>query len=109
MSGKGIKRPRVSGIVGPMFATANTPSQIGDEITRRMLDMGLKPTELAAQTGISMKSISRLTNGHTIRPHNDTLKKIADVLGCQASELVFRGGGQEHGDDRSEDPQGLPR
>ena len=91
-----------------LFVNENTPSEIGYEITRRMLDQGLNTRDLAKKAVISDKSISRLRNGHvTTAPQNKTLKKIADALGCKPTELVFREGG-EHGNDRSEDPQSLP-
>lgn len=93
-------------MVRGMLVIQKSPSEIGREIMKRMLDQGLNSKDLATKAGVSDSSVSRLINGHS-QPQNKTLKKIADVLGCTASELVFREGG-DHANDRGEDPEGLP-
>jgi transcriptional regulator with XRE-family HTH domain len=91
-----------------MNATTNHQSTIGTEIARRMVDLGVTTAELSSRSKgrVSAKQIWRITTGVTQRPHNDTLKTIADALGCRPSDLL-RGEGHD-GNHRGSDQEGLP-
>lgn len=97
--------PSDVGMVEAMQATANPESGIGQEIARRMVEQGITPTELSRETKLTVRQISRITGGGTKRPRNDTLKKIADALGCSPFDLDRSGEGQ-HGNHRGKDHQG---
>lgn len=50
------------------------------------IDQGLSQSELARRAGLTPSAVSNIEARGSARP--DTLKKIADVLGVRASELV---------------------
>ena len=56
------------------------------KLNRLRIDLGLTQSELARRAGITPGAVWNLEHRGTGRP--DTLKKIADVLGVRASELV---------------------
>jgi transcriptional regulator with XRE-family HTH domain len=50
------------------------------------IDRGLSQRRLSELAGVSNTTVWHIENGAAARP--DTLKKLADVLGVRASELV---------------------
>ena len=56
------------------------------KLKRLRIDHGLTQSELARRAGITPGAVWNLEHRGTGRP--DTLKKLADVLGVRASELV---------------------
>ena len=61
-----------------------------DKVQRLRIDQGLSQRQLAEKAGLSPGAVWRLEQRGSGRP--DTLKKIADVFGVRASELVNTGG-----------------
>jgi transcriptional regulator with XRE-family HTH domain len=57
-----------------------------DKLTELRIDHGLTQRELSEKAGLSPSAVWNLERRGSGRP--DTLKKIADVLGVRASELV---------------------
>ena len=57
-----------------------------EKIKNLRIDQGLTQRELARRAGISNTSLWKIEHGGGARP--PTLKKLADVLGVRASELV---------------------
>lgn len=57
-----------------------------DKLKELRIDNGLTQSELARRAGITPGAVWNLEHRGSARP--DTLKKIADVLGVRASELV---------------------
>jgi len=59
-----------------------------DKLKELRIDQGLSQRELSERAGISNTSVWKIERGGGANPA--TLKKIADVLGVRASELVKR-------------------
>lgn len=57
-----------------------------EKLKRLRIDHGLSQSELARRAGLTPSAVSNIEQRGSARP--DTLKKIADVLGVRASELV---------------------
>ena len=57
-----------------------------DKLVELRVNQGLTQRELARQAGISNTSLWKIERGGGATP--PTLKKLADVLGVKASELV---------------------
>ena len=57
-----------------------------DKLRQLRIDHGLTQSELARRAGIRPGAVWNIEHRGSGRP--DTLKKIADVLGVRASELV---------------------
>ena len=60
-----------------------------DKVQQLRIDQGLSQRQLAEKAGLSPGAVWRLERRGSGRP--DTLKKIADVFGVRASELVKGG------------------
>jgi len=60
-----------------------------EKLQELRIDNGLTQRELAERAGLSPSAVWNLEHRGSGRP--DTLKKIGDVLGVRASELVRRG------------------
>ncbi|MFJ5728763.1 helix-turn-helix domain-containing protein [Streptomyces paradoxus] len=59
----------------------------GRLIRRRRIRLGHGLNRFAALAGISGPALSRIENGQR-DPRPETLKKIADALGCQIDEVM---------------------
>lgn len=57
-----------------------------DKIKELRIDQGLSQRQLAIRAGLSPGAVAALERRGSGRP--ETLKKIADVLGVRASQLV---------------------
>ncbi len=57
-----------------------------DKLKRLRIDQGLSQRQLAIKAGITNTSVWKIERGGGANPA--TLKKIGDVLGVRASELV---------------------
>jgi transcriptional regulator with XRE-family HTH domain len=57
-----------------------------DKLKELRIDHGLSQSELARRAGLTASAVWNVEQRGSARP--DTLKKIADVLGLRASELV---------------------
>lgn len=60
-----------------------------DKLTELRIDAGLSQRALAERAGLSHNTVFNIEARGSARP--DTLKKIADVLGVRASELLRKG------------------
>lgn len=60
-----------------------------EKVQQLRIDQGLSQRQLAEKAGLSPGAVWRLEQRGSGRP--DTLKKIADVFGVRASELVKGG------------------
>jgi len=56
-------------------------------IRRRRIALGHGMNRFAAMAGISGPALSRIENGKR-QPRPETLKKIADALGCQITDVT---------------------
>lgn len=59
---------------------------IGRNISRRREDLGLSQAQLAKSTGLTIKSISQIENGHS-QARRSNLDAIANALGCSRADL----------------------
>jgi len=57
-------------------------------ISQLMLEIGIKESELARQTGLPQTTINRLLIGATSDPRTNTLKPIANFFGVTIGQLV---------------------
>ncbi len=55
------------------------------QLRKLRLDENMTQQELAAATGLTQSTLSRLENG--LRPHPKTLRRLAEVLGVEPEEL----------------------
>jgi len=60
-----------------------------EKLKELRIDCGLTQRQLSARAGLSPAAVTQVERRGSGRP--DTLKKIGDVLGVRASELVRRG------------------
>ena len=60
---------------------------IGERIQQKMKEKGLRQNELARRAGISSSGMSTIIHGN-FEPRMDNLRQIAQVLGCQVSDLI---------------------
>ena len=65
-----------------------TQNRVAIEIKARMEHLGLTAAELGRRAGVGRTCIPDILTGNSINPRADTLKKIADALGCTPNDLV---------------------
>ena len=58
------------------------------EIERRMKALNLNATSAAKKAGLGQDAIRDIVRGKSLNPANDTLRKIARVLGCSVADLT---------------------
>src|SRR5688500_435347 len=64
----------------------------GDLLRQRRVESGLTQAALAERAGLSVRGISDLERGARVRPHRDTLLRLADALGMNgAARSAFLG------------------
>jgi transcriptional regulator with XRE-family HTH domain/tetratricopeptide (TPR) repeat protein len=63
----------------------------GDFIRNQRLRMGMDQETLANRVGIDVRTLRRIEQNQTSRPHGGTVRAIAEVLGCTTEDL-FEGG-----------------
>ena len=56
-------------------------------VKRKREEMGISQNQLAKMSKVPQSVISNIENGKTVSPRIDTLKAIADVLGCSLDDL----------------------
>lgn len=67
----------------------NRPSTLTSKIiSGLMLEMGIKESELARQTGLPQTTINRLLIGETSDPRANTLKPIANFFGVTIGQII---------------------
>ncbi len=66
-------------------------SDIGENISKKMKELGLSQNRLAKLSGISQPGISGILN-NTKSPSVDTVQLIASTLNCTVSELMGESG-----------------
>jgi DNA-binding XRE family transcriptional regulator len=72
---------------GSIFAVNYVDMEVNLQKLRQMrIDQGLSQRQLALKAGLSPGAVTVVEQRRRARP--ETLKKIADVLGVRASELV---------------------
>jgi transcriptional regulator with XRE-family HTH domain/tetratricopeptide (TPR) repeat protein len=59
----------------------------GDFIRNQRLRMGMDQETLANRVGIDVRTLRRIEQNQTSRPHGGTIRAIAEVLGCTTEEL----------------------
>jgi len=64
------------------------PAELGPVVRAARKAEGLSVRELARRAGVSEAQVSRVENGKTLNPNDDTLLGIADALGRSRSALV---------------------
>ena len=62
--------------------------QFGEKIYKLRKEMGLSQNQLAEMLGLSGKTVSKWENGGGL-PQIDALKKLSDIFGVSADELLF--------------------
>ena len=62
-------------------------TDIGENISRKMKEQGLSQNRLAKLAGVSQPSISGILSD-TKSPSVETIRLIADALGCSVAELL---------------------
>ncbi len=67
---------------------ANGHGSFGDALRRRRSELGLTQEELAARTGLSVRTISDIERGRTPRPRRSSTSLLARVLGVDESMLA---------------------
>jgi transcriptional regulator with XRE-family HTH domain/tetratricopeptide (TPR) repeat protein len=68
----------------------------GDFIRNQRLRMGMDQETLANRVGIDVRTLRRIEQNQTSRPHGGTVRAIAEVLGCTTEDL-FEGGSSRGG------------
>jgi phage repressor protein C with HTH and peptisase S24 domain len=58
------------------------------EIERRMKALNLNATSAAKKAGLGQDAIRDIVRGKSLNPANDTLRRIAKVLGCTVADLT---------------------
>ena len=58
------------------------------EIERRMKALNLNATSAAKRAGLGQDAIRDIVRGKSLNPANDTLRRIAKVLGCSVADLT---------------------
>ena len=59
----------------------------GDFIRNQRVRMGMDQETLANRVGIDVRTLRRIEQNQTNRPHGGTVRAIAEVLGCTTEEL----------------------
>ena len=62
---------------------------IGNKIKNARIAKGMTQEELGKQLGVQKSAIAKYENGRVVNIKRSTLKKISDILGIRASELIF--------------------
>lgn len=62
-----------------------------DIINLRKKELGLNNAQIAAQSGVTLSTIDKITSGANQNPKLDTLFAIADVLGLTLDDFDDRG------------------
>ena len=62
-------------------------SAIGENISRKLKEQGLSQNRLAKLSGVSQSNISSILS-NTKSPSVDTIRLLADALGCTVAELL---------------------
>lgn len=57
------------------------------KLERMRRQCGLSKSDLAIKSGVSRLTIWKIETGHPQRYQARTLRKIADALGCEASDI----------------------
>ena len=61
---------------------------IGDRINQLRTEQGITIELLSQATGVSRSAIQEMEAGITLRPHADTIKKLADALAVSPADLT---------------------
>jgi transcriptional regulator with XRE-family HTH domain len=80
------------------MTTADVMTLDADTLKRLRNQAGLSQQELASRSGLSMAQIMAMEQGKRDNPRLDTLRKLANGLGCTVAQLV--------GDDPPAPPKG---
>jgi transcriptional regulator with XRE-family HTH domain len=60
---------------------------IGENLKRARLSATMTQRDLAAKSGVSLRSIVQLENDRQ-EPHPSTLRKLSEALGVEAAKLI---------------------
>lgn len=71
------------------MSTMRAVAYIGDKLRRLRTERVLKQSELAESSGVGVATIVRIENNQ-VEPHVSTIRKLANALGVDASELVSK-------------------
>ena len=69
------------------MGTITTVVYIGQNLKRARLTRTMTQRELAAASGVSLRSIVQLENDRQ-EPHPSTLRKLSEALGVDAAKLI---------------------
>jgi transcriptional regulator with XRE-family HTH domain len=58
-----------------------------NKILKARLENGLTQAQLAEDANITIVALSRIENGHTVKPQESTLRCIAAALNCMVEDL----------------------
>jgi transcriptional regulator with XRE-family HTH domain len=75
-----------------MEAMARTNQQLGTTLHRLRTAAGQTLRELEAKSGVNRSVISRLESGEYQQPRPNTLTRLAEALGADASQLLTAAG-----------------
>ena len=64
---------------------------IGEKIRSARLAKSMTQEELGKLLGVQKSAIAKYESGRVVNIKRSTLKKISDILGIRASELIFEG------------------
>jgi transcriptional regulator with XRE-family HTH domain len=74
---------------------SNTPKlmaeitvSIARNIKKYRTKMGISQDKLSKLAGITLHTITKIETGSTLDPRVETVKKIADALGCSVDDLL---------------------
>lgn len=70
------------------FIMVERKNELGQFLTEKRLELGLRQKEVASLAGVSYMVVSGTETGN-YRPAPKTLKKIADALRCEIPEDIF--------------------
>lgn len=66
------------------------------QLRARMEDKRMSMRELSTKAGLNESAVKQILNGTVTSPRGDTLKKLANALGCQVDELLSEPESGEH-------------
>ena len=61
---------------------------LGDRLARMRVFRGISQRELAERTGLKVQNISRIETDQRAHVRSDTLRRLAEALGCSTDYLV---------------------
>ena len=61
---------------------------IARNIKKYRLELGVSQDKLSKLAGITLHTIAKIESGSTLDPRVETLKRIADALGCSIDDLL---------------------